>query len=56
MYKIELLIDRQYGFMPQRSTTDAALEAKKIIEPELVKRKVVIVTSLDVKGAFDAAW
>jgi len=34
MYKNELLINRQYGFMPQRSTTDAAMEAKKIIEPE----------------------
>ena len=28
MYKNELLIDRQYGFMPQKSTTDAAMEAK----------------------------
>jgi hypothetical protein len=55
MYKNELLTDRQYGFMPQKSTTDAAMEAKKFIEPELVKRKVVIMTSLDVKGAFDTA-
>jgi hypothetical protein len=55
-YKNELLIDRQYGFMPQKSTTDAAVEAKKLIELELVKRKVVIMTSVDVKGAFDAAW
>jgi len=29
---------------------------KQFIEPELEKGKVVIMTSLDVKGAFDAAW
>jgi hypothetical protein len=56
MYKNELLTDRQYGFMPQKSTTDTTMEAKKFIEPELVKRKVVTMTSLDVKGAFEAAW
>jgi len=28
----------------------------QFIEPELEKGKVVIMTSLDVKGAFDAAW
>jgi len=42
--------------MPQKSTADAAMEAKKLIEPELENRKVVIMASLDVKGAFDAAW
>ena len=30
MYKNELLTDSQYGFTPQKSTTDAAIEAKKI--------------------------
>jgi hypothetical protein len=56
MYKNELLIDRQYGFIPQKSTTDEAMEAKKFIEPELENRKVVMMASLDVKGAFDTAW
>ena len=56
MYKNELLIDRQHGFMPQKSTTDAAMEAEKFIEPELENRKVVIMASLEVKEAFDAAW
>jgi hypothetical protein len=56
MYKNELLIDSQYGFMPQNNTTDTATEAKKFIEPELEKRKIVIMTSLDVKGALDKAW
>jgi len=44
MYKNELLTNSQYGFTPQKSTTDADMEAKKIIEPELQKRKVVIMT------------
>jgi len=29
---------------------------KKNLEPELGNRKVVIMTSLDIQGAFDAAW
>jgi hypothetical protein len=32
------------------------MEAKKLIEPELDNREVIIMTSLDSKGAFDAAW
>ena len=37
MYKKDLLKDRQFGFTPQKSTTDAAMEAKKFIEPVLEK-------------------
>jgi hypothetical protein len=32
------------------------MEAKQFIEPVLEKRGLVIMTSLDVKGAYDAAW
>jgi len=56
MYKNELLIDRQYGFMSQKSTTDTAMDARKFIEPKLENREVVIMTSLDMKGAFNIAW
>jgi hypothetical protein len=56
MYKHNLLSDRQFGFTPQKSTTDAAMEAKTFIEPVLEKRCLVIMTSLDVSGALDAAW
>jgi len=56
IYKIEYLNDSQYGFTPQKSTTDAAMAVKQFIQPELEKGKVVIMASLDVKGAFDAAW
>jgi hypothetical protein len=56
LYKHELLTDRQFGFTPQRNTIDAAMEAKSFIEPILEKRGLVIMTSLDVQGAFDSAW
>jgi len=56
MYKNNLMTDRQFGFMPQKSTTDAAMETKIFIEPVLEKRGVVIMTRLDVKGAFDSAF
>jgi len=32
------------------------MTVKQFIGPELERRRVVIMTSLDVKGAFDAAW
>jgi len=56
IYKIEYLNDSQYGFAPQKNTTDAAMAVTQFREPELEKGKVVIMASLDVKGAFDAAW
>jgi len=56
MYKNNLMTDRQFGFTPQKSTTVMAMEAKKFIEPVLEKRGVVIKTSLDITGAFDAAF
>jgi len=39
-----------------KNTTTTDMEAKKFIEPVLENRKVVIMASLDVKRAFDAAW
>jgi hypothetical protein len=55
IYKIEYINDNQYGFTSQKNTTDAAMAVKQFTEPELEKGKVVIMASLDVKGAFDAA-
>jgi hypothetical protein len=37
IYKIEYINDSQYGFTPQKSTTDAAMTLKQFIEPELEK-------------------
>ena len=56
VYNIEFLNDNQYGFTPQKSTTEAAMAAKQFIEPELERGRVVIMASLDVKGAFVSAW
>jgi len=55
LYKPEFLNRNQFGFIPQKSTRDAAMTVKQFIEPELEMR-AVIMTSLNVKGAFDAAW
>ena len=38
LFKNELLNDRQFGFTPQKSTTDAAMDAKQFIEPVLEKK------------------
>jgi len=46
----------QYGFTPQRSTTDAAMAVKGFVEEGLAAGEIVVLISLDVKGAFDAAW
>ena len=56
LYKHELLTDRHFGITPQRNTIDATMEAKSFIEPVLENRGLVIMTSLDVQGAFDSAW
>ena len=39
-----------------KNTIDAALSVKEFIKNSLTAKKSVVVTSLDVKGAFDAAW
>jgi hypothetical protein len=46
----------QYGFTPQRSTTDAAMAVKGFVEEGLAIGEIIVLISLDVKGAFDAAW
>ena len=56
VYKTDFLNNNQFGLTPQKSTADAAMSVKQFIEPELESGRVVIMASLDVKGAFDAAW
>jgi hypothetical protein len=46
----------KYGFTPQRSTIDAAMTVKEFAEEGLVAGELIVLGSLDVKGAFDAAW
>jgi len=46
----------QFGFTPKKNAIDAALAVKEYIEEGLRERHITIFVSIDVKGAFDAAW
>jgi len=50
------LNSNQYSFIPQRGTVDATMAVKEIIEGNLKQKDCSSVFSLDVPGAFDAAW
>ena len=56
LYSNSLLNKNQYGFLPQKGTVDATLAAKEFARAQLQQKNLVIMISLDVKGAFDAAW
>ena len=56
VFSNNLINHNQYGFRPQRSTIDAVMALKNFIEESLQQSNIVVITSLDVKGAFDAAW
>jgi len=55
-YSTNFLNDNQYGFTPQRSTIDAAMAIKSIVEEVLKSGEVVILVSLDIRNAFFSAW
>ncbi|GBP34578.1 hypothetical protein EVAR_85298_1 [Eumeta japonica] len=46
----------QYGFTPQRGTEDALYDLITYIYKELNLKKIVLMVSLDIKGAFDNTW
>ena len=48
--------NNQYGFTPRRSTIDATMTVKDFVEEGLVAGELIVLVSLVVKGAFDAAW
>ena len=51
------MTNRQFGFTLQKNKKDAPMEVKNFVELVLESRGVVIMISLDVKGAFDtASW
>lgn len=50
------LNSRQYGFTPQRGTEDALYDLMRHVKSEVENRKIVIIVSLDIEGAFDNAW
>lgn len=50
------LSNKQFGFTPKRSTTDALKLLTDHIRETLDTKKYSVVVSLDVAGAFDNAW
>jgi hypothetical protein len=55
-YTNKHLNHNQFGFTPNKSTTDAAMTVKEVVEDGLREGLITILVSLDVKGAFDAEW
>jgi retron-type reverse transcriptase len=56
IYSNNLMSKNQYGFTPQTSTVDAVMTLKGYVQDSVNDGHYVAVISLDVKGAFDAAW
>jgi len=56
IFSHSLLNGNQYGFLPPKSTVDAAMAPKGFVRETLQQRNYVVMVSLDVKGTFDAAW
>ena len=50
------LEENQYGFRPQRSSIDAILALQEYVEEGFRTGEITILISLDVEGAFNAAW
>lgn len=47
--------NNQYGFTAQKGNTDAVIEVKAFVMEDLAAGEVIVLVSLDVKAAFDAA-
>lgn len=56
LYRDGGLSQRQYGFMPQKSTEDALYDAVAYIRAGLKRKKLVALVSLDIEGAFNGVW
>jgi hypothetical protein len=56
VFSHDLMNENQYGFTPQKSTIDAAMAVKEFVVEGLAAGEVIVLVSLDIKGAFDAAW
>jgi len=55
-YSTGYLNKNQYGFRPQTSSIDAVLALKEFVEDGFRTGEITIIVSLDVEGAFNAAW
>ena len=56
VYSRRHMNENQFGFRPQKSTIDAAMEFKEIVKEILPAGDVIGLVCLDVEGAFDAAF
>jgi hypothetical protein len=55
-YSANFLNNNQYGFIPQRSTIDASMAVKNIVDEGFKAGEVRKLVNLDIKTAFDSAW
>ena len=55
LFSNNLINNNQFGFLPQRRIIDAALAGKEFALHHIKQREYVVMISLDVLGAFDAA-
>jgi hypothetical protein len=55
-YSTIFLNNNQHGFTPHRNTIDAVMSVKNIVDEGLKAGEVIILVSLDIQTAFDAAW
>lgn len=55
LYTNGRMSDRQFGFVPQKSTVDAVLHAIRLTEQFRARGHCVYLISLDIAGAFDSA-
>ena len=56
MYSNGLMSQNQFGFTPTKSTIDATMVVKEYVQRSLNENQFLVLVSLDVQGAFDAAW
>jgi len=51
----DIMNKNQFGFTPQRNTTEAAMAVKGFIEEGLSAGQIIVLISLEVRGVFDVA-
>jgi hypothetical protein len=56
LYKNKLMNDKQFGFVPQKSTEDALNFLIKKARNQLNNKNFLLLISLDISGAFNNAW
>jgi len=56
MFSQGFINENQNGFAPQKGTIDTGMAVKAFVKEGLVVGEVIALVSLDVRGAFDAAW